>query len=58
MTFLRIGDVRRLTGLSKSEVYRRARDGIFPKPHRLSHRVSVWIESDVRDWMNNAACRL
>lgn len=49
--FLRVGEVRKITGLSKTELYRRIGAGLFPRQHRLSHRVSVWIESEVAAWV-------
>lgn len=49
--FLGVGEVRKITGLSKTELYRRIGAGLFPRQHRLSHRVSVWIESEVAAWV-------
>jgi prophage regulatory protein len=46
---LRLPEVMRLTGLSKTEVYRRAKDGRLPKPYRESHRVSYWIAGELSD---------
>lgn len=51
--FLRLGEVRKVTGLSKTELYRRISAGLFPRQHRLSHRVSVWIESEVAAWVQH-----
>ncbi|MFC7703769.1 helix-turn-helix transcriptional regulator [Plastorhodobacter daqingensis] len=48
---LRIGEVRHVTGLSKSEIYRRVKAQVFPRPRRLSHRVSVWLKSELDNWM-------
>ncbi len=48
---LRISEVRRLTGLSDSAIYRAAQRGQFPKPLKLSERSSAWVESEVRGWI-------
>ncbi len=48
---LRLPDVKKRTGLSKSEIYRRMADGVFPKQHRLSARVAVWLETEVDRYM-------
>jgi prophage regulatory protein len=48
---LRISEVRKLTGLSDSAIYRKAADGTFPRPLKISDRSSAWIESEVRIWI-------
>ncbi len=50
---LRIADVRRLTGLSDSAIYRAAQRGQFPRPLKLSERSSAWVESEVRGWISS-----
>lgn len=50
-TLLRIGEVRRLTGLSDSAIYRFVQQGKFPRPLKLSERSSAWVESEVRGWI-------
>jgi prophage regulatory protein len=50
--FLRLEDVKKLTSLSKSEIYRRLMDDDFPKPIKLSANRSAWIETEVVEWMN------
>ena len=47
---LRLPEVRDRTGLSKSEIYRRVAQKRFPAGRRISHRVTVWIESEVVAW--------
>lgn len=48
--FLRLPQVRQRTGLSKTEIYRRVSREEFPPSRRLSHRVAVWLESEVVQW--------
>ena len=50
---LRIGEVIRRTGLSKSEIYRRVQDNRFPPQIRISYRVAAWQESAVNAWVEN-----
>lgn len=50
-SLLRLPDVRRLTGLSNSAIYRHAQNGSFPRPLKLSERSSAWVESEVRGWI-------
>lgn len=48
--FLRLKDVVRITGLSRSCVYREVARGAFPAPCRLSERTSAWVSSEVDQW--------
>ncbi|TIU88788.1 MAG: AlpA family phage regulatory protein [Mesorhizobium sp.] len=45
---LRLPQVIAITGLSRSEIYRRIQAGLFPKQTRKSHRVSVWKGSEIK----------
>jgi len=47
--FLRLTQVRELTGRSRSRIYD---DPSFPRPIKLGARECAWIESEVRAWMN------
>lgn len=49
--FIRVDAVQRLVGFKKTEIGDRVRAGTFPKPIKLSTRVAVWLESDIRAWM-------
>jgi prophage regulatory protein len=48
--FLRLPDVQRETGLSRSQIYALAKTGRFPAPVKLSERCSAWLESAVNEW--------
>jgi prophage regulatory protein len=51
-TFLRIGDVERVTGLPRATIYEMVGKGLFPKQVRLSPRAVAWIESEILDWQS------
>jgi len=48
---IRIGEVSKLTTISKPHIYTLARQGKFPKARKLTENSSVWLESEVLDWM-------
>jgi len=48
--FLRIGVVMRLTGLSRSTIYRMVAQLSFPQPVRLSRRLIAWRRADLDQW--------
>lgn len=52
--FLRIKEVVEKTTLSRATIYRKVTADQFPKPKRLSHRVSVWALSAIDKWMEEA----
>jgi prophage regulatory protein len=53
--YIRLPEVRHLTGLSKASIYSLIVQGKFPKQIKLSDRASAWVESSVRAWMQSRA---
>ena len=51
---LRLPSVKSRTGLSRSTIYLRISQGIFPKPIALGGRTVGWIEDEIDDWHNEA----
>jgi prophage regulatory protein len=50
---IRIAEVRRRTGLTRSTLYRKVSTGTFPGKVRISTRCVGWRESDVEAWLRN-----
>lgn len=50
VALLRLPAVVARTGLSKSTIWKRAGEGTFPKPVKLSDRCTAWVESEVDQW--------
>ena len=50
---MRLPEVREMTGLSTSTIYRWMSEGTFPKQIQLGSRSVVWLESDVTQWMED-----
>ena len=42
-----------MTGMGKTFIYDRMRDGIFPKQIQLGGRSVVWSEQEVVKWMED-----
>lgn len=36
---------------SKATLWRKVRNGTFPKPFKLSEKVTVWQVSDIEEWL-------
>lgn len=49
--FLRLPEVKRRTGMSRSTVYRRMDEGTFPQTVPMSGNIAAWRESDVTAWL-------
>ena len=54
---LRLPSVTCRTGLSRSTIYLKISQGLFPKPLSLGARAVGWLESDIDTWMDNLAPR-
>jgi len=50
VVFLRLPEVKGMTGLSKSSLYALIQERSFPKPVRLGARTVAWVRSEVRQW--------
>jgi prophage regulatory protein len=50
--FIRMPDLRQKVGLSKSQIYKLIQQDEFPEPVKLGKKVSVWIDSEVEEWMS------
>jgi prophage regulatory protein len=49
--FLRIVEVMKKTGIAKSTIWLWVSEGKFPKPIKLSPRITIWEEEKVNNWM-------
>ena len=50
---LRIWEVEQLTGAKKSWIWARVADGSFPKPVKVSPRITAWHGADVLRWIDS-----
>lgn len=51
--FIKVAEVRSLTTLSTSEIYRRIAAGTFPAQIMLGPKSAVWLESEVTSWIDS-----
>ncbi len=52
---LRLPAVVEATGLSRSTIYDKMKEGSFPRPVNLSARVVAWPESVIAEWLRSRA---
>ena len=50
---LRLKEVIRLTGLSKSSIYKRIEENTFPRQVRLGGRAVGWWEHRIQEWLTS-----
>jgi len=48
---IKLPEVKKITGLSGSSVYRMGANGTFPKPIRIGTRSSGWLKSEIDQWL-------
>ncbi|MGY3173130.1 prophage regulatory protein [Pseudomonas sp. TE12234] len=51
MKIIRLNQVKDVTGLGRSTVYKYIAEGSFPKPISLGDRCVGWLESEIHDWI-------
>lgn len=52
-SFIKLHDVKSMTGLSRSSIYKFITEGKFPTQVKLSDRAVAWVLSDVQKWMED-----
>jgi prophage regulatory protein len=50
-SILRLPTVKTQTGLSRSTIYLRISQDLFPKPVSLGARAVGWLEGDIQAWL-------
>ena len=48
---LRLPEVKARTGLSRSSIYLRVKQGTFPTPISLGARAVGWPDTDIQEWL-------
>tara|TARA_E500000178_G_C16547333_1_gene541447 strand:+ start:353 stop:556 length:204 start_codon:yes stop_codon:yes gene_type:complete len=49
--FIRLPEVRQRVGMSKSQIYKLIAQDQFPKPVKVSRRISCWVVAEVEQWV-------
>lgn len=55
MQLLKIQDVIKKTTMSRSTIYKKIDEGLFPKQIKISKRRVVWRSADIEEWIESAA---
>ena len=50
---MRRRSVERLTGLSKSTLYRLIKKGEFPQPLRMTRKAVRWRREEINEWLSH-----
>ena len=50
VTFIRLPEVKAVTGLSKTSLYELIRANSFPAPIHLGTRTVAWVAAEVKQW--------
>ncbi len=53
--FIRMPELMKILGVSRSSVWNYCKSGNFPQPHKISPRLVGWLESDVQSWIETRA---
>jgi prophage regulatory protein len=54
---VRLDGVRFQTGLTKSTIYDKIKEGTFPKPLKLGARAVGWLQSDINAWIDRCVAK-
>lgn len=51
--FLRLPEVKYLSGYCRTSIYEKIKAGKFPKPYPLGARAVGWLSEDIEDWVES-----
>jgi prophage regulatory protein len=51
LSILRRNQVEERTGLSRSTIYLRIKEGTFPRPINIGSRAVGWLENEIDGWL-------
>lgn len=54
-TVIRLPEVLRMCGVSRPSVYRKMKEGTFPKQLKLGTAAVGWLRAEVEQWINEKA---
>ena len=52
---IRVRELAPIMGMSKNTIWRLAREGKFPKPLKISEKITVWETNAVIKWLASKA---
>lgn len=52
ISLMRLPDVEKTTGLKKSAIYARIKEGSFPGPVRLGAKAVAWRFDEIQQWID------
>lgn len=52
-SILRVHEVERLLGTSRTTIWRWVRSGIFPSPLQIGPNTIAWRTADIEDWLQS-----
>lgn len=50
---MRLPEVKDITGLSETTIWRRERDGEFPKRRRIGPQAVAWRSDEIEAWLDS-----
>lgn len=50
---IKLNDLIKITGLSRSSIYLKISQGFIPKPIKIGEKSSRWLESDIDEWIES-----
>ncbi|NQY20848.1 MAG: AlpA family phage regulatory protein [Campylobacteraceae bacterium] len=56
--YLRIKKVMKLTSIARSTIWLWVKENKFPKPIKISPKITVWEKDKIQEWIQNKMTQL
>lgn len=53
--FLRLPQVIKVVSMGRSTIWKLVKEGKFPKPRKISPKISVWLDSEIQAYIQKIA---
>jgi prophage regulatory protein len=50
--YVRVGHLTKILPVSQASIWRKVKNGTFPKPIKLSDRITAWRMDDINAWLS------
>jgi prophage regulatory protein len=58
MKYVRMSQLTEIVPMSKATIWRKLKDGTFPKPVKLGERITAWRFDDIEAWLAARHCEV
>ena len=56
--WFRVKDLSQILSMGESTIWKMVRNNNFPKPQKITERLTIWRRQDILDWVNRKTAEI